>query len=359
MNRNAKFLLIVSLVTAVLVVGLASVYLGWSGEQRTKVSVALIENLTINFSDRASLYLVRDNMSLLSSTVSALLFSNVILYVQVVQDGDVILDERLGLGTNLDLSLITPAGSIQSDLQQLSDGASYLDVVKTLFPLESADQQRISGYVRIGRSLNELSAEIQSERLVVTGIGLAIWGVLFLGAWLTLRWFNQPKLVAPTVETEQLIKEKAPSIQSSPSEPVETVISDLTEEISSDPKFQSEPEPAVVTTEASTDLRKIGELALDDVRKYVEVRGEAIELSPKEFDLLKLLCEEPGKVYSNDEILKNIWAEHSFASAQDVKQYIYFLRRKLEENPKKPQVIVTVRGFGYKVEAVTGNDDEV
>jgi len=57
--------------------------------------------------------------------------------------------------------------------------------------------------------------------------------------------------------------------------------------------------------------------------------------------------------------LRNIWAEHSFASAQDVKQYIYFLRRKLEEDPKKPAIITTVRGFGYKVETTVSNQDSV
>lgn len=346
MNRKAKFLLIVSLVTAVLVGGVASVYLGWSGEQRTKVSVALIENLTINFSDRASLYLVRDNRPLLSSTVSALLFSNVILYVQVIQNGELILDERTGQGPGIDLPIIEPEGSIKSELGHLSDGTAYLDVIKTLFPLESGDRQ-ITGYVRIGRSLNELSAEIQSERLVVAGIGIGIWGLLFFGAWLTLRWFTLP-------EPEESPKEKSIIVASEPgSQPqVETTQAAAAEETDSGVETQSESESETVqsTVEAATDLRQIGQLALDDVRKYVEVRGEPVELSPKEFDLLKLLCEEPGKVYSNDEILKNIWAEHSFASAQDVKQYIYFLRRKLEENPKQPKIIVTVRGFGYKVE---------
>lgn len=353
MNRNAKFLLIVSLVTAVLVGGVASVYLGWSGEQRTKVSVALIENLTINFSDRASLYLVRDNRPLLSSTVSALLFSNVILYVQVIQNGELILDERTGQGPNIDLPIVEPESSIRSELRHLADGTAYLDVIKTLFPLESGDEP-ISGYVRIGRSLNELSAEIQSERLVVAGIGIGIWGLLFFGAWLTLRWFTLPKPEvveeSPSVESAVMTPETVmqPQAETGEASTAEEMVSDH-DEVPTD----SEPEPVPATVEAATDLRQIGQLALDDVRKYVEVRGGPVELSPKEFDLLKLLCEEPGKVYSNDEILKHIWAEHSFASAQDVKQYIYFLRRKLEENPKQPKIIVTVRGFGYKVETQT------
>ncbi len=357
MNRNAKFLLIVSLVTAVLVVGVASVYLGWSGEQRTKVSVALIENLTINFSDRASLYLVRDNRPLLTSTVSALLFSNVILYVQVIQDDEVILDERLGSGTDFDLPVLKPSGSIESKLKHLNDGSAYVDVIKTLFPLEVEGQPAVAGYVRIGRSLNELSAEIQSERLVVSAIGLAIWGTLFFGAWLTLRWFTQPRTERLAVGEEEMLQPEAPVVQTELSQPPEALEEDQTDGATTVSKDQIE--PVVVSVESSSDLRQIGELALDDVRKYVKVRGEAVELSPKEFDLLKLLCDEPGKVYSNDEILKNIWAEHSFASAQDVKQYIYFLRRKLEENPKQPKIIVTVRGFGYKVEVQHEDADSV
>lgn len=95
---------------------------------------------------------------------------------------------------------------------------------------------------------------------------------------------------------------------------------------------------------------QIGEVVIDVAAKRVRVRGEPVELSPKEFELLSLLAESPGRVYANDEILQRVWPDNALAGAQDVKQYIYFLRQKLEENPKSPKLIVTVRGFGYKLD---------
>jgi len=107
---------------------------------------------------------------------------------------------------------------------------------------------------------------------------------------------------------------------------------------------------AAVAEKTASSALKVGDLLLDDTAKRVSLRGEPVELSPKEYELLKLLASEPGRVFSNEEILEKIWAGREFASQQDVKQYIYFLRRKLEEDPENPKIIITVRGFGYKLE---------
>lgn len=96
---------------------------------------------------------------------------------------------------------------------------------------------------------------------------------------------------------------------------------------------------------------KIGPLEIDDRRKEVRLRGERIELSPKEYELLKLLASEPGRVFSDREILESVWPEGSLASSTDVKRYIHLLRRKVEEAPKQPKLILTVKGFGYKLAA--------
>ena len=94
---------------------------------------------------------------------------------------------------------------------------------------------------------------------------------------------------------------------------------------------------------------KIGPLEIDDQRKEVRLRGERVELSPKEYELLKLLASEPGRVFSDREILERVWPEGSLASSTDVKRYIHLLRRKVEEDPKQPKLILTVKGFGYKL----------
>lgn len=96
---------------------------------------------------------------------------------------------------------------------------------------------------------------------------------------------------------------------------------------------------------------KVGPLEIDDHRKTVRFHGQAIELSPKEYQLLKLLASEPGRVFSDAEILSKVWPEGSLASPMDVKRYIHLLRRKLEPDPKTPKLILTVKGFGYKLAA--------
>jgi DNA-binding winged helix-turn-helix (wHTH) protein len=332
MSKSSRYLLIVACLTTLVAIVVVAVFLSWSGNLKSQSYFDLVENQTSALSDRISLYLSRGMSEVLANTVDAMLFTNDIIYIQVVHNEQIIAEERKSIVTELVLEIMLPENSIVIETRALSDGTPYVDVVKELFPFPSTEQNRLNGYVRLGRSLGQLEAELFTERLVVAGIGSLIAILIVLAAWWGIR------LIRPSTKPVDGEPEQARTHVSTPS---------TTE--SETPAFESAPQ--VQQTIASVaELRQIGELGLDDVRKRVEVRGEPVELSPKEFDLLKLLCEEPGKVYSNDEILRNIWAEHSFASAQDVKQYIYFLRRKLETDPKKPAIIITVRGFGYKIE---------
>ncbi|MFN4218439.1 MAG: response regulator transcription factor [Candidatus Bipolaricaulia bacterium] len=96
---------------------------------------------------------------------------------------------------------------------------------------------------------------------------------------------------------------------------------------------------------------RVGALEIDDAEKRVRIKEREIALSPKEYELLKLLASQPGRVFSDEEIIRRVWPEGSLASATDVKRYIYLLRHKIEEDPKNPKVILTVPGFGYKLAA--------
>lgn len=96
---------------------------------------------------------------------------------------------------------------------------------------------------------------------------------------------------------------------------------------------------------------QVGDLLIDDVHKEVRLRGQPVRLSPKEYELLKLLASEPGRVFSHEEIIEKVWHNKPLITSADVIKYIYLLREKLEENPKKPKLILTVRGFGYKLAA--------
>jgi two-component system, OmpR family, response regulator MtrA len=70
--------------------------------------------------------------------------------------------------------------------------------------------------------------------------------------------------------------------------------------------------------------------------------------TPREYALLRLLAAEPGRVFSAQEIIERAWATEKFVSSEDVKKYIYLVRQKIERDPQNPQIILTVRGFGYK-----------
>ncbi len=91
------------------------------------------------------------------------------------------------------------------------------------------------------------------------------------------------------------------------------------------------------------------DLIIDDIRKEVRLRDRTVSLSPKEYRLLKLLASSPGRVFTTQEILAELWPGSPYATGQDVQKYIYLLRRKIEHDPAKPQLVLTSRGFGYRL----------
>jgi two-component system KDP operon response regulator KdpE len=91
-------------------------------------------------------------------------------------------------------------------------------------------------------------------------------------------------------------------------------------------------------------------LIVDDERKEVRLGDRRVTLSPKEYALLSLLSSARGRVFSSDEIVKALWNKpDSYAMAQDAQKYVYLLRRKIEEDPAEPRLVLTVRGFGYRL----------
>jgi DNA-binding response OmpR family regulator len=92
-----------------------------------------------------------------------------------------------------------------------------------------------------------------------------------------------------------------------------------------------------------------GQVALDRPNRRVTARGEEVELSPKEFDLLCLLATNLGRPRTREEILDRVWGWGFEGSPRTVDNFIVSLRQKLESEPKKPMHILTVRGVGYKL----------
>lgn len=90
-----------------------------------------------------------------------------------------------------------------------------------------------------------------------------------------------------------------------------------------------------------------GDLAVDLVRRVVTVRGEEIRLSPREYDLLRLLVAHAGKVLTHKFILREVWGGET--DVQYLRIYIRSLRQKVEPDPERPQHIVTETGVGYRL----------
>ena len=94
----------------------------------------------------------------------------------------------------------------------------------------------------------------------------------------------------------------------------------------------------------------IGGIVLDDSSKTVTVDGDTVSLTPIEYDILKLLMEHPGKVYSTRVIYETVWQENPIGSENAVAVHIRHLREKIEINPSEPRYIKVVWGRGYKME---------
>jgi len=91
-----------------------------------------------------------------------------------------------------------------------------------------------------------------------------------------------------------------------------------------------------------------GELRLNINSFRVYIRGEEAELTPKEFELLRMLVTRPGKVYSRDELLEHIWGYEYTGDTRTVDVHVRHLRQKIEIDPSNPDYIETIRGMGYR-----------
>jgi two-component system response regulator VicR len=103
-----------------------------------------------------------------------------------------------------------------------------------------------------------------------------------------------------------------------------------------------------------SDLTEAGEavvsdgLTLDPASRTVEVLGEPVTLTAKEFDLLHFLMRHPRQVFSRDQLLDQVWGYDFFGDASTVTVHVRRLREKVEEDPSSPRRLVTVWGVGYK-----------
>lgn len=102
------------------------------------------------------------------------------------------------------------------------------------------------------------------------------------------------------------------------------------------------------TDDAPVDVIEISDLAID-VPGHVVSRGrEIIQLTPLEFDLLLELASKPGQVFTREELLQKVWGYRNASDTRLVNVHVQRLRAKIEKDPENPQIVLTVRGVGYK-----------
>jgi two-component system KDP operon response regulator KdpE len=102
-------------------------------------------------------------------------------------------------------------------------------------------------------------------------------------------------------------------------------------------------------THGERPIFRVGELAVDLVRRIVKVRDQEVKLSPKEYELLRVLVQHAGKVLTHRSLLGELWDD--LTDAQYLRVYVRQLRQKIEADPERPQYILTETGIGYRLRA--------
>jgi two-component system alkaline phosphatase synthesis response regulator PhoP len=102
------------------------------------------------------------------------------------------------------------------------------------------------------------------------------------------------------------------------------------------------------TAAPSADRFRFGEVTIDFRRAEVTKAGGRVELSAREFKLLRYFIEHRGAALSRDELLNEVWGYNSMPSTRTVDVHVAWLRQKLEANPRYPEHLLTVHGIGYK-----------
>jgi two-component system KDP operon response regulator KdpE len=91
-----------------------------------------------------------------------------------------------------------------------------------------------------------------------------------------------------------------------------------------------------------------GRLLIDLSQRQIKARGEPVQLTPTEFRLLSTLLHNVGRVVSHEELIRQVWGTEDAASLTSLKVYIHYLRRKIEDRPRKPYYLLAEWGIGYR-----------
>jgi DNA-binding response OmpR family regulator len=106
--------------------------------------------------------------------------------------------------------------------------------------------------------------------------------------------------------------------------------------------------PRLGEAAAGDERLDLGDVVIDVPRRTVEVRGEPVQLTYVEFELLRTLASSPGRVFSRRMLLEALWTSADYRDPRTIDVHVRHLREKIEEEPRTPQHILTVRGVGYR-----------
>ena len=106
---------------------------------------------------------------------------------------------------------------------------------------------------------------------------------------------------------------------------------------------------AAIGGQADRDVIQVDGIALDLARRAVSVRGEPVELTYVEFELLRTLAGRPGWVFSRQALLESLWGDYAYREPRTIDVHVRHLREKIEADPHEPDLLQTVRGVGYRL----------
>ena len=96
------------------------------------------------------------------------------------------------------------------------------------------------------------------------------------------------------------------------------------------------------------EVYRFGNLEINFRKYYARKEGKSLTLSPREYEILKCLIERQGEIVSRDDLLNQVWGYYSFPNTRTVDAHIAKIRRKIEDKPEEPKLIITIHGIGYK-----------
>ena len=99
---------------------------------------------------------------------------------------------------------------------------------------------------------------------------------------------------------------------------------------------------------APAEVIEVGDLRIDTTRRSVQARGEAVQLTYLEFELLRTLASNPGRVFTRKQLLDELWGGSDFRDPRTIDVHVRHVREKVERDPAEPELIFTVRGAGYR-----------